>query len=251
MRNLTSSIGLLFMLSLVGCGNFWDEENPPEVKDDVQIENAARRKILLESEILNNHVSLGQQQAGNIIELYLVGTRYTPQFTNIIDRNYQSRWTKRVCIRDPICRMCLTPKLMECFENEYRGTCTHKYREQMDNVKSPFLFDEDAKNISVKFKIGNNTYPIGIISDHQGAKIVSRFKLSNEMLSESSEVFLIVTPESVNGNVQTGFLGFGRCDGQGQRSFSSGGPTGSRQIPNQDKIEFKASVVVEYPREVK
>lgn len=251
MRFLASSIGLLFMLFLVGCGNFWDEENPPEVKDDIQIENVARREVLLESEILTNQVSLGQHEAGNTIELYLVGTRYTLQFTNIIDRNYQSRWTTRVCIRDPICRMCLTPKLMECFENEYRGTCTHKYREQMDNVKSPYLFDEDAKNISVKFRIGNNTYPIGVISDHQGAKIVSRFKLSNEMLSESNEVFLIITPEPVNGNVQTGFLGFGRCEGQGQRSFSSGGPTGSRQIPNQDKVEFKASVVVEYPREAK
>lgn len=251
MRFLTSSLGLLFMLSLVGCGNFWEEENPPEVKNDVQIENAPRREVLLESEVLTNQISLGQQQAGSIIELYLVGTRYTPQFTNIIDRNYQSRWTKRICIRDPICRMCLTPKLMECFEDERRGTCTHKYREQSDDLKNPYLFDQDAINISVKFRIGNNTYPIGIISDHQGAKVISRFKLSDEMLSESDEVFLIVSPEPTNGNVQTGFLGFGRCDGHGQRSFSSGGPTGSRQIPNQDRVEFKASVVLEYPREVK
>lgn len=245
MRLVISIIGLISILTLVGCGKYWDEESPPEIKE------GAQREVLIESESLSTEIPLGQQQAGNVLEVYLVGTRHGPQFTSIIDRNYQSRWTKRICIRDPICRMCDAPKLLECFEHEQRGTCTHKYRERSDDLKSPYIFDQDAINIAVKFRIGNNTYPIGIIKEHQGTKVISRFKLSDEMLSETNEVFLVVSPEPINGKVQTGFLGLGRCDGHGQRSFSSGGPTGSSQIPNQDKVEFKASVVIEYPREVK
>lgn len=251
MRLLISMFGLTLMLSLVGCGNYWDEENPPEVKDEIQTENSPKRETVFESEKLTSEIALGQLQANSIIEVYLVGTKYSPQFSNIIDRNYQFRWTKKICIRDPICRMCLAPKLLECFESKRRGTCTHKFRDRSNDLKSPYLFDQDVLNVSVKLRIGKNIYPLGAIKDHFGAKVVTRFKLSEEMLSESNEVFLIVTPEPNMGNVQTGFLGFGRCDGKGERSFSSGGPTGSSQVANQDRVEFKASVVIEYPNEVK
>lgn len=244
------TIGLLMVISLVGCGNFWDEEKPIEVSKETPTEvgpdaPVIKREVLFENEPLVDEVSLGKLSEGDVIEIYLVGTSYTPSFSGVIERGYQSRWEKRICIRDPICRFCDRIKLMECFYQQERGTCIHRYRERLDDVKSPYLFSKESANAPVKIRIGQNAYPIGSIIKYEGAKIVARFRLSKEMLLDSNEVYLKVTPEPNRGNVSVGFLGFARCDGQGQRSFSSGGPTGSGQIPNQDRIEFKVSVVIE------
>lgn len=243
-------IGLLISTGLVGCGNFWEEEKPIEVRNEPPTEVGSetrqlKREVLFEDESFVDEVSLGKLVEGDVIEVYLVGTRYTPSFSGIIERGYQSRWEKRICIRDPICRFCDRIKLMECFYQQERGTCIHRYRERLDDVQSPYLFSEDGAKAPVKIRIGQNVYPIGSIIKHEGAKIIARFSLSREMLLESNEVFLSVLSEPSRGNVGVGFLGFARCDGQGQRSFSSGGPTGSGQIANQDRIEFKVSVVIE------
>jgi len=57
------------------------------------------------------------------------------------------------------------------------------------------------------------------IIENQGSTLTARFQLSKDMITESDEIFLVVVQEPIQGSVQTGFLGFGSCDGTGKTSL--------------------------------
>lgn len=249
MNKLNAGLIIGMTLILFGCGDFWKETNADEQKLNISTEShqGPRRELVIDSESLVTEISLGHLEPLDIIEVHLQGSKIAPQFSSAFDRVYQSRWTKRYCVSDT-CRRCPRLNFIECFDEEKSGQCIHRYREQAEDKTTPLLFDKLPLEISAKIRIGKNLYPLGAIIDNQGTTIITRFQLSKEILAESSDVFLIVNPEPIQGNVQTGFLGFVTCEGQGQKSFTSGGPTSSAQIANQERIEYKASVIIEYPR---
>jgi hypothetical protein len=244
------NIGLVIGMTLIlfSCGDFWKVPTDDEQKTNfiTDIRQGPQRELIIDSESLVTEIALGHLEPLNIIEVHLQGSRFAPQFSSTIDRVYQSSWTKRYCVSDT-CRRCPRLNFIECFEQEIKGQCVHRYRDQSEVKMTPLIFDKSPMEISAKIRIGKNIYPLGPLADNQGNMVITRFQLTKEILTETDEVFLVVVPEPNQGNVQTGFLGFTTCEGQGQSSFTSGGPTASAQVPNQERIEYKASVIIEYP----
>lgn len=228
-------------IGLISCGdNFW--EKPKE------IQTGPDRNFILNDEVIKDSISLGHFSISDILEVHIEGKKIIPQFSEIYQKSYKSKWEKTVCLPDH-CRHCMNTILMDCFEQTINGNCNHKYRDQVSNLEEPLLFDKPLVDVSLKFKIGKNLYPLGELTKHHGNSIVTRFQISKEMLLEDDEVFLVVIPEPTLGQVKIGFQGFGACDGQGKLAFKSGGPTNSNSIPQQNKIEYKTSVILEQAKE--
>ena len=250
MNKINFGMIALMAMMLLGCGKkFW--EIPQEEisnKDRYATRSDRQRKLVLESETLTKEVSLGRLEASSVIEITLMGTKTTPQFTDIMDQVYQSSWTKRYCVSDN-CKTCT--RFIECFDEELSGPCTHRYREQTEYNTTELIFDKSLSDLSLKIRIGQKLYSLGDITENQKTTIVTRLQLTKEMLTESDEVFLTVTPEPAQATVQVGFLGLGQCSGLGKTGFKSNGPTSSTQVPNQESIEYRVSAVIEKTIEVK
>lgn len=256
-------VGLL--LGLVGCGDFWDESYVgPEADADVDYQTdlepepdsepkpEPRRDLVLNEEELSDSLFIGVVAPNEIIEVHLTGTKFTPQFTDIYERSFRSKWTATVCPPPPFCsepRPDCPIIHSSCYNESRRGECIHRYRDQLQEKSAPLVFDQAVVDVSAKLKIGDNTFYLGEIVQNHGLAIVTRFQVSKEMLIESDEVFLVATPEPSKGRVKVGFQGFGRCQGEGQRSFNSGGSTRSSNVHDRERIEYNASVIIEHPIE--
>ncbi|NOT77738.1 MAG: hypothetical protein HOP07_01900 [Bacteriovoracaceae bacterium] len=248
------NLGLLTLLALVlfGCGDFWNPKEP-EVKkindkNETNETNTERtpslqRKILIESQTVVSQLSLGRIESNaTAIEISLMGTRTSPQFTAVFDQAYQSSWTRRYCVSES-CKTCT--RFIECFDEDLHGQCIHQYRERTEDLIAPLLFNKSIDQLSIKIRIGQKSYSLGEVVDNQGETLVTRFTLAKDMQFESNEIFLEVTAEPNQGMVPVGFLGLGNCAGTGKPAFQSGGPTASDQVLNQERIEYRVSVVVE------
>ena len=237
----------LFLVGVVGCGDYWKEE---ETEID-ELELGPKRELIIEDEAfrVKNKLFLGHFEENEIIEVHLAGTKFTRSFSGVYERVYQSKWKKRYCEprRGPVCPMCHFTKIRYCYDRELKGRCHHRYRKQNPDISSPLIFSEPLHEVSAKIMISDNTYSLGELKENQGMKIITRFKLSKEMLLDDDEVFLSVQAEPVKGKTRIGFLGFAHCDGRGKKDFRSGGSTSSRSVPNQERIDYKVSVVIEYP----
>lgn len=265
------NLGLLtiMMLALFGCGDFWNPKEPEIKKINDKTETSEKnddspkkeqeskeeqetniektphrqRKLLIESQTLISQLSLGKLESSTtVIEISLMGTRTSPQFTEVFDQSYQSSWTRRYCVSES-CKTC--PRFVECFDEDLLGQCIHRYRERTEDLTTPLQFNKSLDELSIKIRIGQKTYSLGEVVDNQGEVLVTRFKLSKEMSFESNEILLEVTAEPNQGMVPVGFLGLGDCAGTGKPSFKSGGPTASDQVLNQEKIEYRVSVIIE------
>lgn len=233
-------IGLLItiIIGLSSCGGeFWEESKEMKI--------GPNRNFILNNEMLKDSISLGHFSTSDILEVQIEGKKLIPQFSEIYQKSFRSKWEKTVCFPDH-CRHCMQHSLfMDCFNQTENGNCHHKYRDQITNLEEPLLFNELVVNLSLKFKIGKNLYPVGELINHRGNAITTRFQISKEMLLEDDEILLVITPEPIIEQVKVGFQGFGSCEGQGQGSFNSGGPTSSGHVPRQNKIEYQVSVILE------
>ena len=224
-------VALLF--SLASCGEKWEEEqekvHTPPVPSSPQI----IYESIVEKENVISEIFLSDVQVGDIVILTVTGKKLIPMFSSTYERSYRSFWDDRHCERDPI----FSTKRI-CFDIPRRGQCNLKYRNFSGNVEQEILFSDKAEDSKLRLRIGDNLYPLGKIIDHGGMVITTEFFISREMLQENNELSLVVTPDPNKGNVKTGFLGYGSCQGRGRRHFRHEGSTSNRTYENRIKRAF-------------
>jgi hypothetical protein len=228
-KQLTLAV-LLF--SLASCGEKWDEESENAHTPPVPTTPQIVYEPIVEKEKVTGETFLTDVEVGETIVLTISGKMNVPMFGPSYQRSYRSFWDDRHCERDPICPMCFTVKRI-CFDIPRKGQCNLKYRNYNGQVQQDILFSDKVEDSKLRLKIGDNLYPLGRITNHGGMFITTEFTISKEMLQESNEVSLAITPDANKGNVRTGFLGYGSCQGKGRRHFRHEGSTSSRTYKNQ------------------
>jgi len=233
---------LVVGVTLVSCGENWDEEKE-DIHNDVPSTPQVYFEQILEKEQIVKEAFLAMVNEHDVLIFTLTGKLTTPQFGPVYERRYSSRWKERFCEpRDPGCRMCnLLQKLMYCYDITEKGHCNLKYRDYNGRIEDTIFFTDSIDESKIRIKIGNNLYPLGKITYHEGMAIKTEFVVSKEMLQESNELSLVVVPDPNQGNIKTGFLGYGSCQGHGKRGFSHGGSTASATHANQIQREFLVS----------
>lgn len=247
-----------------------EQDNKPNTEQIV-------RNTILENELVANELSIGHFKEGDVLELTVSGVQSLPQFGDLYEKTFPSTWTEDMCFNLPgrACPGCpaipIVPRTSfppfgpdgpiitdiptlpdfrpigpHCMEVPKNGSCAFRYRDQKSDKKGPLIFVVPVKEISLLIQIGKNKYNLGEIVQNNVRSIVSRFKMSKEMLDESDEVILTIAKKNKGESVRVGFQGYGKCDGAGMRDFSSEGTTEFDFASDQPKFEYQVTAIVEY-----
>ncbi len=222
----------VLLFSLASCGEKWDEESENAHTPPVPSSPQVIYEPIVEKEKVTGETYLSDVKVGDTIVLTVTGKMFSPMFSSVYQRAHRSFWDIRHCERDPICPMCFKNKRI-CFDIPKKGRCNLKYRNFNGRVEQDILFSDKIEDSKLRLQIGDNLYPLGKIINHGGMVITSEFVISKEMLQESNELSLVINPDPSKGNVKTGFLGYGSCEGKGRRHFRHEGSTSSRTYKNQ------------------
>jgi hypothetical protein len=234
---IVGSLGLL-----ASCGENWDKE-PDEMIDHPRPAPTVYYEPVLESELVTSDKYIADLKANETLVITFAGKVSTPLFSPIYQRSYPSGWIDRECeIFGPICRRCDLLKRRVCWDRRRSGSCNLKYR-NFDGVNEhDIIFTENLNETKLRVRIGRNLYPLGKIISYSAVSVTTEFKVSEEMILESSEAYLSIIPDTNHGHIRVGFLGYGSCFGHGRRKFSHGGSTSSTSRKNQASRAYKVNV---------
>ncbi|WP_127718212.1 hypothetical protein [Halobacteriovorax sp. HLS] len=227
---------------LVSCGENWDKESD-EVVENPQPAPTVYYEPVLENELVTSDKYIAELKANETLIITFTGKVSTQLFSPIYQRSYPSGWTDRECeIRGPICRHCDFLKRRICWDRRRSGSCNLKYRNFDGMNENDIIFSDNLNETKLRVKIGGNLYPLGKIIDYSAISMTTEFKVSEEMIQESSEAYLSIVPDTNHGDVRIGFLGYGSCFGHGKRKFYHGGSTASSSRKNQASRAYKVNV---------
>lgn len=245
-------IQVIILLTFISCGENYEETNQlikTESSKDKSDSSLKKRSIevtyyksLLKPKIIGSNQYLIEVKDGNLLRITISGKKYTPQFSRVRDVSLQSRWIEKKCIKIPIPSMSGSKKKKHCFKIPRKGTCILRYRDYLKEKEERLYFSNKSKDFRIKLKLGGNKYSLGKVINSKGFLVTTEFKVSEEMIRDTNKLELVIIPLNKPKNIKTGFIGYGPCQGKGQRRFTVGGNKSSRNISNKIRSEYKIQI---------
>ena len=226
-----------------------DEDSKKEPASDKADEKPPRELIvdlIFEKERVNQKTFVGHVREGDEVVIQLTGIKKTRKFSDIYYKTVNSSWKREECESSGCigCDFGDERRTLEgCFDIFEHGKCTMSYRDYVGEVRSSIEFAGEPENIPLHFIIGDKLYRIDQINFHKGDFIRGVFKIREGMIQDTDELYLRPVNNS-NGDIKTGFLEYGHCDGQFKRGFHASGSISSGSVPNDVRREFQVDIAI-------
>ena len=199
---------VFFIFALNSCE--WDIKESVKQKE----QKPSWRQIVFEKEVGStydlNFLVMSLQEEGHL-KLVLRGTHFIPEFSQVYTKDSQSVWEEEECheaLSIPVCQW-----------NIKRGSCRSQFRDYLGEREEKIGF-ENSNQIRLAYQVGDKTYPLGEILEHDNEKVIFGVEITPEMVRDSKELQLIVLPDPNEKDLSVGFVGYLYCEGQGQKNFN-------------------------------
>lgn len=234
MRFFQKLLCLSFLTLPIACQ--WDEEK----KEFKEAERYDYKQVLFKEKVTDQTQSIFVQ-SGDYLKIQVWGKNITPIVSGVFHKHSRSSWKVKKCEREDwrtFRDIAKIAKARICYWEKKKGSCVSNFRQIVDHSEED-LYIDDAKNLRLNYKIGEQIYPLGQMIESDGESSTFRLKISEEMVKDrSNEVKLIVNARENDNTVKVGFLSFHRCAGYGKKKFNAHISTASQIVSSSPWHEY-------------